>query len=97
MQGSKDDLNAFERAQVQFKEIEKHLTSKVKKINKIVSDVSHALLQEKRKLSEDETWIANFDADVSKAEGQRDEISQRLEKEQEKLSGMLLELQGNTS
>lgn len=86
-QEAKADLLKFERSQVELKETEKHLNSKRKKLSKLISE-------EKRKKMDDETWIINFDADVAKAESQRDEAAQRLEKEEFKFQDMQQELQG---
>lgn len=53
-------------------------------------------MQESNKKSADETWIVNFDADVAKAETQRDDLSTRLVKEQVKLEELKSDLAGKT-
>jgi septal ring factor EnvC (AmiA/AmiB activator) len=58
---AKSDLLKFERAQVELKETEKYLITKRKKLAKLLGE-------EKRKQLDDETWIVNFDADVTKVD-----------------------------
>lgn len=87
---AKKDLQKYDRAQVELKETEKFLTQKRKKLAK-------ALHADTLKKSEDDTWVANFEADVAKSELKVAEANARLSVEEAKLNEIQSELQGKTS
>ncbi|KAI8928692.1 RecF/RecN/SMC protein [Entophlyctis helioformis] len=86
---AKADLQKFDRAEIEMKEKEKYQRLKLKKVAK-------ALEQDKHKMSEDETWISNFAADVQKAETELQGLESRLEAEQAELETIRQSLQGKT-
>jgi structural maintenance of chromosome 4 len=79
----------IEKEQVELKETEKYLTQKKKKLQKQAQ-------QDKHQQSEDQVWIANFEADVGKARKSLEELKQRLVKEQQALEEIQISLQGKT-
>nr|KAJ3421945.1 hypothetical protein HK105_001747 [Polyrhizophydium stewartii] len=86
---AKQDLQKFDRAEIELKEKERHIGQKRKKAAK-------ALEQDKHQLIEDETWVNNFDTDLSKAQSQLEELQTRLESEEAELEAIRQSLQGKT-
>ncbi|KND02295.1 uncharacterized protein SPPG_02770 [Spizellomyces punctatus DAOM BR117] len=85
----RDELQRYDRAEVELKEKEAHLQKKLKKL-------SSALHKESLQRSENETWIRNFDADMEKATMEAGELASRLAAEEKALETIRESLKGKT-
>jgi structural maintenance of chromosome 4 len=79
------DLVKYDRAEVDFKEREKHFKSKIKRLTKTIHGDTLAL-------SESSTWIRNFDSDVETRNVELNELNERLAKESASLEKVTNEL-----
>jgi structural maintenance of chromosome 4 len=79
------DLVKYDRAEVEFKEREKHFKGKIKKLTKTIHSDTLSL-------SESSTWIRNFDADVETRNVELSELTERLVKESAALEKVTNEL-----
>ena len=98
-EASRLELLKIERGEVEIKEKEKHYKSKIKKLEK-------AIHSEKLSISESETWVRNFDSDVSSRTSDLTQLEKRMIKEKESLdvitdglrdktSGIQIEIEGH--
>ncbi|KAJ3157596.1 hypothetical protein HDU86_003248 [Geranomyces michiganensis] len=85
----KNELQTYERAEVEMKEKSTHLQKKSKKL-------SSALHKEALEKSQNEAWIQNFDADVNQAGAEVDELAGRLAAEERMLEEIKSSLKGKT-
>ncbi|KAJ3163928.1 hypothetical protein HDU88_006097 [Geranomyces variabilis] len=85
----KNELQTYERAEVEMKEKSTHLQKKKKKL-------STAIHKETLEKSQNEAWIQNFESDVNKAGAEADELAERLAAEERKLEDIQHSLKGKT-
>ena len=83
------ELQKFDRAEIEYKEKEKHIQAKQKKLSK-------ALQQDLHQKSESQTWLDNFESDVSSAEKNLEQLMASLEKEETKLNNIRESLKGKS-
>ena len=87
-EGVSTELQKYEKAEVEWKEKEKHLNSKKKKLSK-------ALVQDTHTQSEHQSWLSNFDGDISMSEKKMEELQSNLLKEEGALDKIRENLKGN--
>ncbi|KAI8921838.1 RecF/RecN/SMC [Powellomyces hirtus] len=85
----KDELQKYDRAEVEMKEKETHLQKKKKKL-------SASIHKESLERSENETWIQNFDSDMQKASAEAETLAARLVVEETTLEEIRESLKGKT-
>ncbi|KAJ3297941.1 hypothetical protein HK104_011341 [Borealophlyctis nickersoniae] len=83
------DLQKFDRAEIELREKEKHLSAKQKKLTK-------TLQAERLTRSEHETWMQNFDSDLNKANEEAETLAERMAVEEAKLEEIRESLKGKT-
>ncbi|KAL3899166.1 MAG: hypothetical protein SGCHY_002240 [Lobulomycetales sp.] len=86
----RQDLAKYDRAEVEFKEREKHFNTRIKRLNKAIHTDSLAQ-------SESSTWIRNFDDDLTTREEELSDLTKRLEHESRALEEVTNELLPKTS
>ncbi|KAI9199233.1 RecF/RecN/SMC [Polychytrium aggregatum] len=87
---TRKQLAKHERAEVEFREKEKHLSQKQKKLQKIVA-------QERRDIAETINWVRNYDGDRAKIVGQLEELNEQKEAEEAELEEIRSSLEGKTT
>ncbi|KAI8817530.1 putative nuclear condensin complex subunit Smc4 [Fimicolochytrium jonesii] len=85
----RNELQRYDRAEVELTEKITHLEKKEKKLRSTVH-------KEKLERSEHETWIRNFDNDMSKAQKEGEELAEKLAEEEEVLKEIRESLKGKT-
>ncbi|OZJ03932.1 hypothetical protein BZG36_03614 [Bifiguratus adelaidae] len=83
------ELEKFERSDVQFQEKKKHLINKQKKASK-------TLQAEKLSLSENQSWVENYDTEMGKRTQELKELEASMEKEESELASIQASLKGKT-
>ncbi|KAK6095037.1 Structural maintenance of chromosomes protein 4 [Batrachochytrium dendrobatidis] len=86
---AKNDLQKFDRAEIELKEKERHLNQKRKKLSK-------SLEQDAFKQTENSTWVGNFQHDLDKAHKEAESLNRQLQEESASLESIRQSLQGKT-
>ncbi|KAJ3188810.1 hypothetical protein HDU85_004524 [Gaertneriomyces sp. JEL0708] len=85
----RQELQKYERAEVELKEKDSHLKKKVKKL-------TATLQKETSERSDHSNWIKNFDSDLAKARSEAEQLAAQLSMEEQALEKIRDSLRGKT-